>query len=128
MFRFYMTTELSNPQYLPEVCIQATVINFTVTMPGLEEQVRRLQGCPCTGQALWSAAGRCPLGKAARGGPGYEEDPDWGEWAMGAGEMRAALGLWVQGRNTDHNPQRILGHTVVAATATAKQQHKQQYS
>jgi len=27
-FRFYMTTKLSNPHYLPEVCIKVTIINF----------------------------------------------------------------------------------------------------
>lgn len=31
-FRFYITTKLSNPHYLPEVCIKVTIINFTVTM------------------------------------------------------------------------------------------------
>ncbi|KAK6983775.1 Dynein heavy chain 6 axonemal [Biomphalaria glabrata] len=38
-FRFYMTTKLSNPHYLPEVCIKVTVINFTVTKKGLEDQL-----------------------------------------------------------------------------------------
>ena len=38
-FRFYMTTKLSNPHYLPEVCIKVTVINFTVTKSGLEDQL-----------------------------------------------------------------------------------------
>ncbi|KAI8733301.1 Dynein heavy chain 6, axonemal, partial [Biomphalaria glabrata] len=38
-FRFYMTTKLSNPHYLPEVCIKVTVINFTVTNKGLEDQL-----------------------------------------------------------------------------------------
>ena len=31
-FRFYMTTKLPNPHYLPETCIKVTLINFTVTM------------------------------------------------------------------------------------------------
>ena len=30
-FRFYMTTKLPNPHYLPEVCIKVNLINFTVT-------------------------------------------------------------------------------------------------
>lgn len=38
-FRFYMTTKLSNPHYLPEVCIKVTIINFTVTKSGLEDQI-----------------------------------------------------------------------------------------
>ena len=38
-FRFYMTTKLSNPHYLPEICIKVTIINFTVTPQGLEDQL-----------------------------------------------------------------------------------------
>ena len=38
-FRFYMTTKLFNPHYLPEVCIKVTIINFTVTKSGLEDQI-----------------------------------------------------------------------------------------
>uniref|UniRef100_A0A672Z7Z9 Uncharacterized protein n=1 Tax=Sphaeramia orbicularis TaxID=375764 RepID=A0A672Z7Z9_9TELE len=38
-FRFYMTTKMSNPHYLPEVCIKVTIINFTVTESGLEDQL-----------------------------------------------------------------------------------------
>lgn len=40
-FRFYMTSKLSNPHYLPEVCIKVTIINFTVTKSGLEDQLLR---------------------------------------------------------------------------------------
>lgn len=35
-FRFFMTTKMPNPHYLPEVCIKVTLINFTVTFKGLE--------------------------------------------------------------------------------------------
>ena len=38
-FKLFMTTKLANPHYPPEVCIKVTLINFTVTMTGLEEQL-----------------------------------------------------------------------------------------
>jgi dynein heavy chain len=38
-FRFYMTTKMPNPHYLPEIFIKLTIINFTVTFMGLEEQL-----------------------------------------------------------------------------------------
>ena len=38
-FRFYMTTKMANPHYLPEICIKVTIINFTVTRQGLEDQL-----------------------------------------------------------------------------------------
>ncbi|XP_025191999.1 LOW QUALITY PROTEIN: dynein heavy chain 6, axonemal-like [Melanaphis sacchari] len=38
-FRFYMTTKMSNPHYLPDICIQVTLVNFTVTLSGLEDQL-----------------------------------------------------------------------------------------
>lgn len=38
-FKFYMTTKLSNPHYPPEVCVKVTLLNFTITMKGLEEQL-----------------------------------------------------------------------------------------
>ena len=34
-----MTTKLPNPHYLPEITIKVTLINFTVTEAGLEEQL-----------------------------------------------------------------------------------------
>ena len=36
-FKFFITTKLSNPHYLPEICIKVTLINFTVTIDGLED-------------------------------------------------------------------------------------------
>ncbi|KAH8862654.1 Dynein heavy chain 6, axonemal [Schistosoma japonicum] len=38
-FRFYLTSKLANPHYLPEVSIKVTIINFTVTPNGLEDQL-----------------------------------------------------------------------------------------
>jgi len=38
-FKLYMTSKNPNPHYLPEVCIKVTLINFTVTLSGLEDQL-----------------------------------------------------------------------------------------
>jgi dynein heavy chain len=38
-FKFFITTKIANPHYMPEVCIKVTIINFTVTPSGLEEQL-----------------------------------------------------------------------------------------
>ena len=38
-FSFVITTKMSNPHYLPEICIKVTLINFTVTPDGLEDQL-----------------------------------------------------------------------------------------
>jgi dynein heavy chain len=38
-FRFYMTTKLPNPHYMPEVSTKATIVNFSVKQQGLEAQL-----------------------------------------------------------------------------------------
>ena len=38
-FKFFVTTKMPNPHYLPEICIKVTIINFTVTLAGLEDQL-----------------------------------------------------------------------------------------
>ena len=39
-FKLFMTTKMPNPEYKPEICIKVTLINFTVTFDGLEQQMR----------------------------------------------------------------------------------------
>jgi len=38
-FQLILTTKLPNPHYMPEVCIKLTIIDFTVTFKGLEDQM-----------------------------------------------------------------------------------------
>ncbi|GMH41668.1 hypothetical protein BSKO_09578 [Bryopsis sp. KO-2023] len=38
-FRFYITTALSNPHYLPETAVKVTLLNFMITQEGLSDQL-----------------------------------------------------------------------------------------
>lgn len=38
-FRFYVTTKLPNPHYLPETSTKVTIINFMITPQGLDDQL-----------------------------------------------------------------------------------------
>lgn len=38
-FRFYITTKLRNPHYLPEVSTKVTLLNFMITYEGLADQL-----------------------------------------------------------------------------------------
>lgn len=38
-FRFFMTTKLPNPHYPPEVAVKVSLLNFTITPGGLEDQM-----------------------------------------------------------------------------------------
>ncbi|XP_036230121.2 dynein axonemal heavy chain 7 isoform X1 [Bactrocera oleae] len=38
-FKFYISTKLRNPHYLPEVAVKVTVLNFMITTQGLQDQL-----------------------------------------------------------------------------------------
>lgn len=38
-FRFYITTALRNPHYLPETSVKVTLLNFMITQEGLADQL-----------------------------------------------------------------------------------------
>ena len=38
-FKFYITTRLRNPHYLPEISVKVCLLNFMITPQGLEDQL-----------------------------------------------------------------------------------------
>lgn len=38
-FKMFLTTKLANPQYSPEIMAKTMIINYTVTLKGLEDQL-----------------------------------------------------------------------------------------
>ena len=38
-FKFFMTTKMTNPHYIPEVMVKVTLLNFFITPAGLEDQL-----------------------------------------------------------------------------------------
>jgi hypothetical protein len=44
-FRLYLTSKLANPHYSPEIMGKTMIINYSVTMQGLENQVRCVYLC-----------------------------------------------------------------------------------
>ena len=38
-FKFYITTKLRNPHYTPEMCTKVSLLNFMITLDGLEDQL-----------------------------------------------------------------------------------------
>nr|XP_029135329.1 dynein heavy chain 7, axonemal [Labrus bergylta] len=38
-FRFYITTKLRNPHYLPETSVKVTLLNFMITLKGIQDQL-----------------------------------------------------------------------------------------
>ena len=38
-FKLYITTKLRNPHYTPELCTKVSLINFMITVDGLEDQL-----------------------------------------------------------------------------------------
>lgn len=38
-FRFYISTKLRNPHYLPEIAVKVTMLNFMITPDGLQDQL-----------------------------------------------------------------------------------------
>ena len=41
-FKLYMTSNLPNPHFTPEISTKVTIINFTITKHGLREQLRTI--------------------------------------------------------------------------------------
>ena len=46
-FRLYLATELRNPHFAPEVAVKVTLLNFTITPEGLQDQVQYIVFIMC---------------------------------------------------------------------------------
>lgn len=64
-FRFYITTKLRNPHYLPELSTKVTLLNFMITPEGLEDQLLGIVVAKerYESQALILPIQQCPLPK-----------------------------------------------------------------
>ena len=45
-FKFYLTTKLRNPHYLPEITVKATLLNFMITVVGLQDGLGSVKFSP----------------------------------------------------------------------------------
>ena len=62
-FRLFLTAKMPNPHYSPEVQVKISLVNFTVTQSGLEEQLLGATVCISVRQLLftWMGVGERPF-------------------------------------------------------------------
>ena len=53
-FRLFLTTKMPNPHYSPEVQVKISLVNFTVTQSGLEEQLLGATVCISVRQLIFA--------------------------------------------------------------------------
>ena len=56
-FRLFLTTKMPNPHYSPEVQVKISLVNFTVTQSGLEEQLLGATVCIRVRQLIFTWMG-----------------------------------------------------------------------
>ena len=54
-FRLFLTTKMPNPHYSPEVQVKISLVNFTVTQSGLEEQLLGATVCISVSQLIFAS-------------------------------------------------------------------------